>query len=68
MPSVMSVPEPKLSEQFDQMCVPGCISVPVGVLVELDEEVNDYRSPSASESSDVPQPEILDVLFSFGAQ
>lgn len=33
-----SVMGPKLSEKSDQMCVLGCTSVPVGVLVELDEE------------------------------
>lgn len=33
-----AVMEPKLSEKSDQVCALGCTSVPVGVLVELDEE------------------------------
>ncbi|XP_016106878.1 G2/M phase-specific E3 ubiquitin-protein ligase-like [Sinocyclocheilus grahami] len=43
MPTIdlsMSIPELKRSEQSDQVCVPARTSVPVGILVELDEEYN----------------------------
>lgn len=50
------------------VCEPGCTSVPMERLVELDEEVNDHNYPSISTSSSVFQSDILDVWVFFCPQ
>jgi len=66
VPAALSVLEPK---QSDQVCETVLTSVPVEILVELDEEVNCYHHhPPALESSSVSQSEIIDVLVSFCSQ
>lgn len=51
VPAKMSVPEPVMSEPSDQGNELGEISIPAGILVELDEEYNYHFY----------QPEVLNV-------
>jgi hypothetical protein len=65
VPAALSVLE---SKQSDQVCEPVLSSVPVEILVELDEEVNCYHHHPPALESCVSQSEIIDVLVSFCSQ
>lgn len=66
-PEATSFQELDLATQSDQVFEPVHTSIPVGVLVELNEEVSGHPHPPESEFS-LPQSGVIDYLMTSCAQ